>query len=50
MIGLIFTLTGLLTFALLIAWQDSINAIQTIAREVNAAFGHDELIFPDHEP
>lgn len=50
MIGIIFTLTGLVLFMLMILITDASIALKKEVHEINAAFGFDTDIFPDHEP
>ena len=49
MIGILFTLTGVLIFAISIAVMDCLIIIVREFEEAEKHFGHDTDIFPDHE-
>lgn len=48
--GSAFALAGFLLLTLQLAAYDSALALRRIADEVDAQFGYDTLIFPDHLP
>ena len=50
MIAVIFILPFALLLLLQMAVTDTLNALRTIARDVDDAVGHDTMIFPDHQP
>lgn len=49
MYGLIFALAGMALFMSAVAIMDGFRAIAREIREADRHFGHDTLIFPDHE-
>lgn len=49
MIGLTFSLSGMLVFMLYIMFNDLFIFIGSIVRDVERSFSHDTLIFPDHD-
>jgi hypothetical protein len=48
MIGTIFALTGQAIFMLAVAVMDAARSFIRECEEIEAAFGHDALIFPDY--
>lgn len=48
MIAALFILPLALLLLIQVAVTDTLDALRTIAREVNASFNHDTQIFPDH--
>ena len=50
MIAALFTLSFLLLLLLQIGATDALIALRSIAREVDAAVGHDINIYPDYTP
>lgn len=48
-VGSAFALGGFVLLQWHIVAYDVIKALQDAARDVEQAFGHDQLIFPDHE-
>jgi hypothetical protein len=50
MIGLTFSLSGMLVFMLLVMTNDLLILIGSIVREIEESFGHDTLIYQDYQP
>lgn len=50
MIGLTFSLSGMLVFMLYIMLNDFFIMVSSIIRDVNASLSHDTHFFPDHAP
>ena len=48
MIAALFILAFAALLLLQIGATDALNTLRSTAREVDAAWGHDSLIFPDH--
>lgn len=48
MLGLIFTLAGMLLFMLAVACMDFVIMLQNEIRHFHQHFGHDQFIYPDH--
>lgn len=49
MIGLIFTLTGLAIFMVMVAVMDGWMWLCRESKDFERLLGHDTLVFPDHE-